>query len=46
MSRGDSEYIFAAVAYMRASHLKMLIYDLRHMGSNEYMIKIMLTWNL
>ena len=36
MSSGEAEYISAAVACMRASHLRILIYGLRHMGSNEY----------
>ena len=36
MSSGEAEYISAAVACMRASHLRMLIYDLRCMGSDNY----------
>ena len=36
MSSGEAEYISAAVACMRASHLRMLIYDLRDMGSDKY----------
>ena len=38
MSSGEAEYISAAVACMRASHLRMLIYDLRCMGSDKYEI--------
>ncbi len=36
MSSGEAEYISAAVACMRASHLRMLIYDLRCLGSESY----------
>ena len=36
MSSGEAEYIAAAVACMRASHLRMLIYDLKHMSSKDY----------
>ena len=36
MSSGEAEYIAAAVACMRASHLRMLIYDLQHMSSRNY----------
>ena len=36
MSSGEAEYISAAVACMRASHLRMLIYDLRSLGSESY----------
>ena len=36
MSNGEAEYISAAVACMIASHLRMLIYDLRYMGSDNY----------
>ena len=36
MSSGEAEYISAEVAHMRASHLRMLIYDLRCMGSDNY----------
>ena len=32
MSSGEAEYIAAAVACMRSSHLRMLNYDLRHLG--------------
>ena len=36
MSNGEVECISTAVAYMRASHLRMLIYDLICMGSDNY----------
>ena len=36
MSSGEAEYIAAAVACMRASHIRMLIYDLRCLGSKDY----------
>ena len=36
MSSGEAEYIAAAVACMRASHLRMLIYDLQNMCSRDY----------
>ena len=36
ISSGEAEYISTAVTCMRTSHLRMLIYDLRSMGSNEY----------
>ncbi len=36
MSSGEAEYISAAVACMRASPLRMLIYDLRFMGCDHY----------
>ena len=36
MSSGEAEYISAAVACMKASHLRMLVYDLRFLGSNSY----------
>ena len=36
MSSGEAEYISAAVACMRASHLRMLIYDLKFLGSDTY----------
>ena len=36
MSSGEAEYIAAAVACMRASHLRMLNYDLRHLGKEDY----------
>ena len=36
ISNGEAEYISAAVACMRVSHLRMIIYDLRCMGSDNY----------
>ena len=36
MSSGEAEYIVAAVACMRASHLRMLVYDLQNMCSRDY----------
>ena len=36
MSSGEAEYIAAAVACMRASHIRMLTYDLRNLGSTTY----------
>ena len=36
MSSGEAEYISAAVACMRANHLRMLIYDLKFLGSDTY----------
>ena len=36
MSSGEGEYISTAVACMRASHLRMLIYDARFLGSSTY----------
>ena len=36
MSSGEGEYISAAVACMRVSHLRMLIYDLKFLGSITY----------
>ena len=36
MSSGEAEYISAAVACMRASHIRMLIYDLKFLGTKEY----------
>ena len=36
MSGGEVEYISTAVACMKASHLSMLVYDLRSMGSKSY----------
>ena len=35
MSSGEAEYISAVVAYMRASHLRMLIYDLKYLCSED-----------
>ena len=36
MSSGEAEYISAAAAYMRASHLRMLLYDLKYLGTSKY----------
>ena len=36
MSSGEAEYISAATACMRASHLRILIYDLRYLCTTEY----------
>ena len=36
MSSGEAEYISAAIACMRASHLRMLIYDLKYLCSEDY----------
>ena len=36
MSSGEAEYISAAVACMKASHLRMLVYDLRFLGCDSY----------
>ena len=36
MSSGEAEYISAAVACMRASHLRMSIYDLKYLCSEDY----------
>ena len=36
MSSGEAEYIAAAVACMRASQLRMLVYDLQNMCSRDY----------
>ena len=36
MSSGDAEYISAAVACIHASHMRMLIYDLKFLGTKEY----------
>ena len=36
MSSGEAEYISAAVACMEASHLRMLVYNLRFLGSTSY----------
>ena len=36
MSSGQAEYIAAATACIRASHLHMLTYDLRYLGTLEY----------
>ncbi len=36
MSSGEVEYISAALACMRASCVRMLIYNLKLLGTNEY----------
>ena len=36
MPSGEAEYIAAATAFMRASHLCMLIYDIWFLGTSEY----------
>ena len=36
MSSGESEYIAAAVACMKASHLRMMGYDFENMGKPDY----------
>ena len=36
MSSGVVEYISAAVACMKASHIRMLEYDLKHLGAKSY----------
>ena len=36
MSSGEAEYISVAVACMKANHLRIIIYDLRCMGSDNY----------
>ena len=36
MSSGKAEYISAAVACMRVSHPRMLIYDLKYLCSEDY----------
>ena len=36
MPSGEAEYISAATTCMRASHLQMLIYDLKHLCTAEY----------
>ena len=36
MSSGEAEYTFIDVACMKASHLRILVYDLRFTGSNSY----------
>ena len=36
MSSGEAEYISAAVACMKASHIRMLEYDLEHLGTKSY----------
>ena len=41
MSSGEAEYISAAAACMRASHLRMLIYDFKYLGTPKYDGEIM-----
>ena len=36
MSSGEAEYISAAVACMKASHIRMLEYDFRYLGIQSY----------
>ena len=36
MSSREAEYISAAVACMNASHIKMLEYNFRHLGTQSY----------
>ena len=36
LSSGKAEYIASAVACMRASHLRMLGYDIEYMGEETY----------
>ena len=36
MSSGEAEYISAAAACMRASPLRMLIYDLKYLATPKY----------
>ena len=36
MSSGEAEYISAAVACMKASHIRMLEYDFKFLGSKSY----------
>ena len=36
MSSGEAEYISAAVACMRTSHIMTLVYDLKFLGTNIY----------
>ena len=36
LSSGEVKYISAAVACMHASHIRMLVYDLKFLGTNEY----------
>ena len=36
MSSGEVEYIAAVTDSMRESHLHMLTYDLRYLGTSEY----------
>ena len=36
MSSGEAEYISAAVDCRRANHIRMLVYNLKYLGTNEY----------
>ena len=36
MSSGEAEYISAAVVCMKASHIRILEYDLKHLGAKSY----------
>ena len=40
ISSGEAEYISEAVAWMRASHLRVLMNDLRFMSSENYNLDI------
>ena len=35
MSSGEAEYISAAVACMKISHIRMIEYDLKHLGAKS-----------
>ena len=36
ISSGDAEYISATVACMKVSHIRMLEYDFKHLGTKSY----------
>ena len=36
MSSGEAKYISAVVACIQASHMRMLVYDLKFLGTNKY----------
>ena len=36
MSSGEAEYISPAVAFMKTSHLRIFVYDLRFLGCKSY----------
>ena len=36
MSSGEAEYISAAVACMKVSHIRMLGYDIKYLGTQSY----------
>ena len=36
MLSGEAEYISAVIVCMKASHLRILLYDLRFVGSDSY----------